>query len=144
MKRRPSCGTRPGGNSVRNTPGRSAASSAWRSPRTACGQPRAAKKGGPSSGTCDPAGTMNFSLSAGMRLGGRWLGAPQAVIWDLADGRVTAEFVGVSSDMPNLIWALDAATVAWVRPGPTEKSDPVVTITDVPTGKPRVLFDAPG
>jgi WD40 repeat protein len=83
-------------------------------------------------------------LSAGMRLGGRWLGAPQAVVWDLADGRVKAEFVGVASDMPNLIWALDAATVAWVRPGATEKADPIVTVTDVPTGKPRVLFDSPG
>jgi WD40 repeat protein len=83
-------------------------------------------------------------LSAGMRLGGRWRGAAQAIIWDLADGRVTAEFVGPASDMPELIWALDAATVAWVRPGPMEKSDPIVTITDVPTGRARVLFDAPG
>jgi WD domain, G-beta repeat/WD40-like Beta Propeller Repeat len=83
-------------------------------------------------------------LSAGMRLGGRWLGAPQAIIWNLNDGRVTAEFVGQASDMPNLIWALDATAVVWVRPGVTEKSDPVVTITDVQTGKPRVLFESPG
>src|SRR6516225_8167151 len=33
-------------------------------------------------------------LSAGRRLGGHWNGAAQAVIWDLTDGRVTAEFVG--------------------------------------------------
>jgi WD40 repeat protein len=83
-------------------------------------------------------------LSAGMRLGGRWLGAPQAIIWDLADGKVTGEFVGQASDMPNLIWTLDPATVAWVRSGPTEKADPIVTVTDVPTGRPKVLFDAPG
>jgi WD40 repeat protein len=83
-------------------------------------------------------------LSAGMRLGGRWLGAPQAIIWDLTDGRVTAEFVGPPSDMPSLIWALDSKTVAWVRPGVGEKAPPVVTITDVPAGKPRVLFDSPG
>jgi WD40 repeat protein len=79
-----------------------------------------------------------------VRLGGRWLGAPQAIIWDLSDGRVAAEFVGPPAEMPNLIWSLDPATVLWVRPGPTAKADPVVTITDVPTGKPRLLFDAPG
>lgn len=83
-------------------------------------------------------------LSAGMRLGGRWLGAPQAVMWDLTDGRMTAEFVGPASETPNLIWALDSTKVAWVRPGLGEKADPIVTITDVPTGRPRVLFDSPG
>jgi WD40 repeat protein len=83
-------------------------------------------------------------LSAGMRLGGRWLGAPQAIIWDLTDGKVTAEFVGQASDMPNLIWTLDPTTVAWVRSGATAKADPIVTLTDVPTGRPKVLFDAPG
>jgi hypothetical protein len=83
-------------------------------------------------------------LSAGVRLGGRWHGSPQAIIWDLADGRVTAEFVGPGSDMPNLIWALDAATVVWVRPGATAKAAPVVTVTDVPANRPKVLFDAPG
>ena len=114
---------------------------------------------------CDPAtgdqrlildGTRHFSrslafapdggtlLSAGMRLGGRWLGASQAIIWDLTDGRMTAEFVGPASEMPNLIWALDSTTVAWVRPGLGEKADPIVTITDVPTGRPRVLFSSPG
>jgi WD40 repeat protein len=83
-------------------------------------------------------------LSAGRRLGGHWDGAAQAVIWDLTDGKVTAEFVGPASDRLGLTRALDATTALWVRPGPTQKADPVVTITDVPTGRPRVLFDTPG
>jgi WD40 repeat protein len=83
-------------------------------------------------------------LSAGRRLGGHWDGSAQAVIWDLTDGRVTAEFVGPASNRLGLTRALDATTAFWVRPGATTKADPVVTITDVPTGRPRVLFDAPG
>ena len=83
-------------------------------------------------------------LSAGRRLGGHWDGAAQAVLWDLTNGRVTAEFVGPASDRLGLTRALDASTALWVRPGATEKADPVVTITDVPTDRPRVLFDAPG
>jgi WD40 repeat protein len=83
-------------------------------------------------------------LSAGERRGGRWHGSVQAVIWDLADGRVAAEFVSPASDRLGLTRVLDPTTVLWVQPGPTEKAGPVATVTDVSTGKPRVLFDAPG
>jgi WD40 repeat protein len=57
---------------------------------------------------------------------------------------VTAEFVGPESDRLGLTRVLDPASVLWVRPGATGKADPIVTITDVSTGKPRVLFDSPG
>ncbi|HEY1377736.1 MAG TPA: hypothetical protein VGF55_13135 [Gemmataceae bacterium] len=83
-------------------------------------------------------------LSAGERLGGHWHGSAQAILWDPADGRVTAEFVGQESAQLGLTRALDATTVLWVRPGPTAKSDPVVIVTDVPADRPRVVFDAPG
>jgi WD40 repeat protein len=83
-------------------------------------------------------------LSTGERRGGRWHGSVQAVIWDLADGRVTAEFVSPPSAHLGLTRALDAGTILWVQAGPTEKSEPVVTVTDVPAQKPRVLFHAPG
>ena len=86
----------------------------------------------------------NALLSAGRRLGGHWDGAAQAVIWDLTDGRVTAEFVGPASDRLGLMRALDATTALWVRPGPAGKAVPVVTVTDVPTGRPRFTFDVPG
>jgi WD40 repeat protein len=83
-------------------------------------------------------------LSAGRRLGGHWHGTTQAIRWDLADGRVTAAFVGPESDRLGLTRVLDPTSILWVRPGPTEKADPVVLITDVTTGKPRLVFDAPG
>jgi WD40 repeat protein len=83
-------------------------------------------------------------LSTGERRGGRWHGSIQAVIWDLADYRVLAEFVSPPSDRLGLTRALDASTVLWVQAGQSEKADPVVTVTDVPANKPRVLFHAPG
>jgi WD40 repeat protein len=83
-------------------------------------------------------------LSAGERRGGRWHGSTQAILWDLADGRVAAEFVSPASDRLGLTRALDATSLLWVRPGVTEKADPIVTVTDVPAERPRAVFDAPG
>jgi WD40 repeat protein len=83
-------------------------------------------------------------LTVGHRRGGHWRGAVQAVMLDPATGRAVAEFVGPASDQTGLTRALSPTFALWVRPGPTEKSDPIVTVTDVPANRPRVLFDAPG
>src|SRR5947209_929262 len=42
-------------------------------------------------------------LSAGRRLGGHWDGSAQAIVWDLSDGRVTAEHVGRSTSRLGLV-----------------------------------------
>jgi WD40 repeat protein len=83
-------------------------------------------------------------LSAGRRLGGYGPDVVQAIQWDLADGRVRAEFVGPPADAVNPAAALDAQTVLWVRPALGGKAGPVAALTDVPTGRPRVVLAAPG
>jgi WD40 repeat protein len=83
-------------------------------------------------------------LSVGLRLGGRWAGSAQSIVWDLTTGKVASEIVGPAASQLGLTRALDPTSALWVRPALAEKADPVVTITDVITGKPRVLFDAPG
>jgi WD40 repeat protein len=82
-------------------------------------------------------------LSAGRRLGGHTPDAVQAVIFGLDDGRVRAEFVGPVADSVTRPVALDAATILWDRPA-APKADPVATVTDVPTGRPRAVLTAPG
>jgi WD40 repeat protein len=83
-------------------------------------------------------------LSTGERRGAHWHGSIQAVIWDLANYRVMAEFVSPPAAQLGLARALDAAAVLWTQAAPAEKADPVVTVTDVAANKPRVLFHAPG
>src|SRR5438445_41218 len=56
-------------------------------------------------------------LSAGRRLGGRTADVVQAIQWDLADGRVRAEFVGTVADQASAPITLDAESVYWMRPG---------------------------
>jgi WD40 repeat protein len=83
-------------------------------------------------------------LSAGTRLGGRYPGSPQAIVWDLADGRVSAEFVGPATTQPGLTQALDVHTVLWVRPDGSLKGEVTATVSDVPTGRARAVLDAAG
>lgn len=81
-------------------------------------------------------------LSVGGRLGGRWPGSTQAIIWSLADGRVTAEFVGPPAQLLGLTRAISAATILWSRPSRSLKSDHVITVTDVASMKSLAFFTA--
>lgn len=81
-------------------------------------------------------------LSGGGRLGGRWLGSTQAIVWSLADGRVTAEFVGPPDQLLGLTRAIDAETILWSRPIRSGKSDHIVTMTNVVSAKSQAVFNA--